>query len=46
MLTKRGVPELEAKDLDLVFVNTWKPYGQTVADNPLALLDFGQKLML
>lgn len=40
MLTKRGVPEEEAKSLDLVFVNTWKPYGQTVHDNPLALLDW------
>merc|ERR1719456_1586466 len=40
MLTKRGVPEEEAKDLDLVFVNVWKPYGQTVADNPLAILDW------
>ena len=40
MLPKRGVPEEKAKNLDLVFVNTWKPYGQTVQDNPLALLDW------
>lgn len=40
MLTKRGIPEEEAQNLDLVFVNTWKPYGQTVTDNPMALLDW------
>ena len=40
MLTKRGVPEEEAKDLDLMFVNVWKPFGQTVQDNPFAILDW------
>jgi len=41
MLTKRGVPEAEAKGgLDLVYVNAWKPFGQTVKDNPFALLDW------
>ena len=40
MLTKRGVPEEEALRLDLMFVNAWKPFGRSVADNPLALLDW------
>lgn len=40
MFVKRGVPEAEAQDLDIMFVNAWKPYGQTVRDNPLAILDW------
>lgn len=40
MLTKRGVPEAEALNLDLMFVNTWKPFGRVVLDNPLAILDW------
>jgi hypothetical protein len=40
MLTKRGVPEDEAKSLDLMLVNVWKPFGQTVRDNPFAILDW------
>jgi len=40
MLTKRGVPEEEAQSLDLMFVNTWKPFGRVVTDNPLAILDW------
>merc|ERR1712190_311169 len=40
MLTKRGIPETDAKALDLMFVNVWKPYGQTVRDNPFAILDW------
>jgi hypothetical protein len=40
MLVKRGVPEEEAKRLDLMFVNCWKPFGVTVTDNPLAVLDW------
>jgi len=40
MLTKRGVPETEAKALDLMFINVWKPFGQTVKDNPFAVLDW------
>lgn len=41
MLAKRGVPEKEAKDdLDVMFVNCWKPFGQTVRDNPFAILDW------
>merc|ERR1712139_189528 len=40
MLVKRGVPEEEAKRLDLMFVNCWKPFGLTVTDNPLAVLDW------
>ena len=40
MLTKRGVAETEAKALDLMFVNVWKPYGQTVKDNPFTILDW------
>jgi len=40
MLTKRGIPEEEAKSLDMMFVNVWKPFGQTVKDNPFALLDW------
>ena len=40
MLTKRGVPEEEALNLDLIFVNTWKPFGRVVSDNPLAILDW------
>jgi hypothetical protein len=40
MLTKRGVPEEEAQSLDLMFVNTWKPFGRVVSDNPLAILDW------
>jgi len=40
MLTKRGVPEEEALKLDLMFVNTWKPFGRVVSDNPLAILDW------
>jgi len=40
MLTKRGIPEEEALSLDLMFVNSWKPYGQTVKDNPFAILDW------
>jgi len=40
MLTKRGVPEEEALKLDLMFVNTWKPFGREVSDNPLAILDW------
>ena len=40
MLTKRGVPEEEALNLDLMFVNAWKPFGRVVADNPLAILDW------
>ena len=27
MLTKRGVSEEEAQSLDLMFVNTWKPFA-------------------
>ena len=41
MLTKRGVSEDEAKNkLDLMLVNVWKPYNQTVKDNPFAILDW------
>lgn len=40
MLTKRGIPEDEVQELDLMFVNAWKPFGQTVQDNPLAILDW------
>ena len=40
MLTKRGVSEEEALRLDLMFVNTWKPFGRVVSDNPLAILDW------
>jgi hypothetical protein len=40
MLTKRGVSEEEAQRLDLMFVNTWKPFGRVVSDNPLAILDW------
>ena len=40
MLTKRGVPEAELEGLDLMFVNCWKPYGQTVRDNAFAILDW------
>ncbi len=40
MLTKRGIQEEEALGLDLMFVNTWKPFGQMVSDNPLAILDW------
>ena len=40
MLTKRGVPDEEAQNLDLMFVNTWKPFGRVVSDNPLAILDW------
>lgn len=40
MLAKRGVPMEEAKALDLMFINVWKPYGQTVKDNPFAILDW------
>jgi hypothetical protein len=40
MLTKRGVPDEEALNLDLMFVNTWKPFGRVVSDNPLAILDW------
>uniref|UniRef100_A0A7S3PE11 Uncharacterized protein n=1 Tax=Aplanochytrium stocchinoi TaxID=215587 RepID=A0A7S3PE11_9STRA len=40
MLTKRGVPEEEAKKMDLMFVNTWKPFGRPCVDNPLTILDW------
>merc|ERR1712205_69882 len=40
MLTKRGVDEKEAKGLDLMFINAWKPFGQTVQDNSFAILDW------
>lgn len=40
MLEKRGVPGEEAKRLDLMFVNAWRPFGCTVKDNPLAILDW------
>lgn len=40
MLTKRGISEAEAQTLDLMFVNAWKPFGQTVKDNPLTILDW------
>lgn len=40
MLTKRGISEAEAQTLDLMFVNAWKPFGQVVKDNPLAILDW------
>ena len=30
MFVKRGVPEAAARNLDILFVNAWKPYGQTV----------------
>merc|ERR550514_2534543 len=40
MLTKRGVPEEEAQNLDIMFINAWKPFGQTVKDNAFAILDW------
>merc|ERR1712196_345131 len=41
MLTKRGVPEAEAKHLDKMIVNAWQPFGtEPVRDNPLAILDW------
>jgi hypothetical protein len=40
MLTKRGVPAEEAPNLDLMFVNAWRPFGRVVSDNPLAILDW------
>lgn len=42
MLVKRGLcSEQEGKEgLDLMFVNAWKPFGQTVRDNPFAILDW------
>lgn len=40
MLTKRGVSEEEALAMDLVFLNAWRPYGETVRDNPLCILDW------
>jgi len=40
MMTKRGVPEHEAKHLDLMFVNAWRPFGRIANDNPLAILDW------
>ena len=40
MLVKRGVPEGEARAMDIMFVNVWKPFGDTVYDNPLAILDW------
>merc|ERR550514_2332870 len=40
MFTKRGVSEEEAKNLDIMFVNAWKPFGQTVKDNHFTILDW------
>merc|ERR1712007_93950 len=40
MFTKRGVPEEEARSLDIMFVNAWRPFGQVVKDNPLTVLDW------
>mmetsp|Transcript_1705 Transcript_1705/g.2423 ORF Transcript_1705/g.2423 Transcript_1705/m.2423 type:complete len:239 (+) Transcript_1705:2-718(+) len=40
MLVKRGVPEDEAKRMDIMFVNAWKPFGRIVYDNPLTILDW------
>merc|ERR1712224_566474 len=40
MLVKRGVPEQEAKELDIVFVNSWQPFGREVNDNALTILDW------
>ena len=40
MLTKRGVGQMEAQSLDLMFVNAWRPFGRVVSDNPLCILDW------
>lgn len=40
MLAKRGVPEAEARRLDIMLVNAWRPFGQVVSDNPLTILDW------
>jgi len=40
MLVKRGVPEEDAKALDIMFVNSWQPFGHQVNDNALTILDW------
>lgn len=40
MLTKRGVPEQEAKNMDILFINTWQPFMRPAYNNPLTILDW------
>ena len=40
MLKQLGVPEAEAKQMDLGFYNIWQPTNAPVEQNPLALIDW------
>jgi hypothetical protein len=40
LLARRGVPLAEARRMDLMMVNAWRPFSYPVADNPLAVLDW------
>jgi len=40
MLVKRGVPESEARGMDIMLINSWQPFGTVVHDNHLTILDW------
>lgn len=40
MLEQRGISLEEARSMDLMFVNVWRPFSYNVVDNPLTILDW------
>jgi hypothetical protein len=39
LLRSKGISVKEARDMDLMMVNAWRPFSWPVEDNPLAVLD-------
>ena len=39
LLVSKGISLAEAREMDLMLVNAWRPFSRPVADNPLAVLD-------
>lgn len=40
LLRERGISAAEARNMDIMLVNAWRPFSRPVRDNPLAVLDW------